>query len=61
MPSATGVVQEDGVPFRPSISTTQSRQEPKAFNESVAHNFGTVIPARAAARMIDVFAGTATG
>jgi hypothetical protein len=30
MPSATGVVQEAGVPGRPSISTRQSRHEPNA-------------------------------
>ena len=30
MPSATGVVQEAGVPRIPSIWTTHSRQEPKA-------------------------------
>ena len=27
-PSATGVVQDDGVPLRPSISTMHRRQEP---------------------------------
>jgi hypothetical protein len=41
MPSATGVVQEAGVPLRPSISTRQSRQEPKASTMSVAQSFGT--------------------
>ena len=60
IPSATGVVHEDGVPLRPSISTTQSRQEPKAFKRSVAHNLGISIPHSAAARMIEVSAGTST-
>ncbi|CAB4665919.1 unannotated protein [freshwater metagenome] len=58
MPSETGVVQEDGVPFLPSISTTHSLHDPKAFRRSVAHNFGTSIPASSAARMIEVSAGT---
>jgi hypothetical protein len=40
MPGATGVVQEAGVPARPSISTRQSRQEPKASTMSVAQSFG---------------------
>ena len=31
MPAATGVVQEAGVPLRPSISTRQRRQEPNAL------------------------------
>ena len=60
MPSVTGVVQEEGVPFRPSISTTHKRQEPKALRRSVAHNFGMLLPSIAAARMIDVSAGTVT-
>jgi hypothetical protein len=30
IPAATGVVQAAGVPARPSISTRQTRQEPKA-------------------------------
>ena len=33
MPGATGVVQEAGVPARPSISTRQRRQEPKASTD----------------------------
>ena len=41
MPGMTGVVQEAGVPARPSISTRQSRQEPKASTMSVAQSFGT--------------------
>ena len=54
MPSATGVVQEAGVPLRPSISTRQSRQEPNASRLSVAQSFGTSMPAILAARMIEV-------
>ena len=60
MPSATGVVQEAGVPARPSISTRQIRQDPNAFILSVAHSFGMSVPARLAARMIEVPAGTVT-
>ncbi len=60
MPSATGVVQEAGVPARPSISTRQRRQEPKLFKLSVAQSFGIEVPARLAARMIEVPAGTVT-
>jgi hypothetical protein len=44
MPSPTGVVQEAGVPPRPSISTRQSRQEPKASTMSVAQSFGISMP-----------------
>ena len=40
MPSATGVVQEAGKPFMPSICTRHMRQEPKASSVSVAHSFG---------------------
>ena len=57
---ATGVVQDAGVPARPSISTRHSRQDPKASTESVAQSFGTETPASCAARMIDVPAGTVT-
>src|SRR5262245_19720367 len=53
-----GVVQEAGVPARPSISTRQSRQEPKASTMSVAHSFGICVPACIAARMIEVPSGT---
>jgi len=60
IPSATGVVHEDGVPLRPSISTTHSRQEPKAFKRSVAQSFGMSMPHSAAARIIEVSAGTST-
>ncbi len=60
MPSATGVVQEAGIPRRPSISTKHKRQEPNGSNESVAHNLGTVTPASCAACMIEVPSGTTT-
>jgi len=40
MPASAGVVQEAGVPFRPSISTRQRRQEPKASRLSVAQSLG---------------------
>ena len=59
-PSATGVVQEAGVPPRPSISTRQTRQEPKASSMSVAQSFGISTPASIAARMIDVPSGAVT-
>ena len=61
MPSRAGSVQAAGMPRRPSISTRQSRQEPKASRLSVAQSFGTGMPAVAAARMTDVPAGTDTG
>src|SRR5262245_40083719 len=60
MPSATGVVQEAGVPARPSISTRHSRQEPNASIESVAQSLGICVPISMAARMIDVPSGTVT-
>ena len=60
MPSATGVVQDAGVPPRPSISTRQSRQEPNASSMSVAQSFGISIPVSIAARMIEVPSGTDT-
>src|SRR6185437_11457773 len=59
-PFMAGVVQEAGVPARPSISIRQSRQEPKASTMSVAHSFGICVPASIAARMIEVPAGTVT-
>ncbi len=58
MPAATGVVQEAGVPSRPSISTRQRRQEPKASTMSVAQSFGISMPASIDARMIEVPSGT---
>src|SRR5690242_7554263 len=60
MPGATGVVQEDGVPARPSISTRQRRQEPKASTMSVAQSFGIWMPASIEARIIEVPSGTVT-
>ena len=54
MAGSTGVVQEAGVPRRPSISTRQSRQEPKGSSESVAQSFGTSVPIRAAAAITEV-------
>ena len=60
MPGVTGVVQEAGVPLRPSISTRQSRHEPNALMLSVAQSFGISVPISIAARMIDVPSGTVT-
>jgi fructose-1,6-bisphosphatase/inositol monophosphatase family enzyme len=60
MPAATCVVQDAGKPLRPSTSTRHRRQEPKAFSESVAHSLGIRASASAAARMMDVPAGTVT-
>ena len=60
MPGMTGVVQEAGVPLRPSISIRQSRHEPKALMLSVAQSFGISVPISIAARMIDVPSGTVT-
>src|SRR5262249_2641187 len=59
-PGATGVVQEAGVPVRPSISTRHSRQEPNASTMSVAQSFGICVPASIAARMIEGPSGTVT-
>ena len=56
----TGVVQEAGVPLRPSISTRHMRQEPKASRLSVAQSLGTLTPSSIAARMTEVPAGTVT-
>jgi hypothetical protein len=61
MPTTTGVVQEAGVPGRPSISTRHSRHEPKASIMSVAQSFGICVPSVIAARMIEVPSGTVTG
>ncbi len=60
MASVHNVVQEAGVPFMPSTSTTQSRHDPKGFSESVAHSRGMSTPASVAARRTDVPAGTST-
>ena len=58
MPGAAVVVQAAGQPLRPSTSTVQRRQEPKASRVSVAQSFGMRIPARPAARSSEVPAGT---
>ena len=58
MPSPTGVVQDAGVPPRPSISTRQTRQEPNESSMSVAQSFGISTPPSIEARMIDVPSGT---
>src|SRR6218665_2777069 len=60
MPSSAGVVQEAGVPRRPSTSTRQSRQEPKGSSESVAQSFGILVPSDIAAAITEVPAGTVT-
>ncbi len=60
MPSATGVVQEAGVPGRPSISTRQRRQEPKLSSMSVAQSLGICVPISVAARITEVPSGTLT-
>ena len=60
-PAATGVVQEAGVPARPSISTRHSRHEPNASSMSVAQSLGICVPISIAARMIEVPSGTVTG
>ena len=56
----TGVVQDAGVPARPSISTRHRRQEPNASMLSVAHSLGICVPISMAARMIEVPSGTVT-
>ncbi|GJE59734.1 hypothetical protein MPOCJGCO_1836 [Methylobacterium trifolii] len=60
MPFSAGVVQEAGVPRRPSISTRHRRQEPNGSRESVAQSFGICVPAFMAAAMTEVPAGTVT-
>ena len=52
------MVQDAGVPLRPSISTRQRRHEPNELSESVAQSFGILVPSSIAARMIDVPSGT---
>ena len=60
MPSATGVVQEAGVPPRPSISTRQTRHEPNESSMSVAQSLGISTPSSMPARMMEVPSGTVT-
>src|SRR3984885_1253123 len=60
IPASAGVVQEAGVPFRPSISTRQRRHDPKASTLSVAQSLGIGLSIRAAAAITDVPGGTLT-
>ena len=60
MPCATGVVQEAGKPFMPSICTRHMRQEPNASSVSVAQSFGICTSESAAARITEVPSGTVT-
>src|SRR6202167_1123580 len=60
IPASAGVVQEAGVPFRPSISTRQRRHDPKASTLSVAQSFGIGLSIIAAAAITDVPGGTLT-
>ncbi len=60
IPASAGVVQEAGVPFRPSISTRHRRHEPKASTLSVAQSLGIGLSIRAAAAITDVPGGTLT-
>src|SRR3984957_13912008 len=60
IPASAGVVHEAGVPLRPSISTRQSRHDPKASTLSVAQSLGIGLSIRAAAAITDVPGGTLT-
>ena len=60
IPASAGVVQEAGVPFRPSISIRHRRHEPKASTLSVAQSLGIGLSIRAAAAITDVPGGTLT-
>src|ERR1700722_639793 len=60
IPASAGVVQEAGVPFRPSISTRHRRHEPNASTLSVAHSLGIGLSIIAAAAITDVPGGTLT-
>src|ERR1700733_5059515 len=60
IPASAGVVQEAGVPLRPSISIRHRRQEPKASTLSVAQSLGIGLSIRAAAAITDVPGGTLT-
>ena len=59
-PLMAGVVQDAGVPARPSISTKHIRQEPNASTISVAQSLGICVPISIAARIIEVPSGTVT-
>jgi hypothetical protein len=48
------------VPARPSISTRQSRHEPKESSMSVEQSFGIAVPISMAARITEVPTGTVT-
>ncbi len=58
MPWATGVVQEAGRPFIPSICTRHMRQEPNASSCSVAQSLGIFTSDNEAARITEVPSGT---
>ena len=60
MPSATGVVQEDGVPRMPSTSTRHIRQEPQGSTISVAQSFGIGRSITEAACITELPSGTLT-
>ena len=60
MPGSAGVVQDAGVPRRPSTSTRHSRHDPKDLRLSVAQSLGIAVPISAAARITLVPAGTVT-
>src|SRR5580658_7242899 len=60
MVSSAGVVEEAGVPLRPSISTRHRRQDPKASSLSVAQSLGIGLSMRAAAAITEVPRGTLT-
>ncbi len=60
IPASAGVVQEAGVPLRPSISIRHRRQEPKASTLSVAQSLGIGLSIIAAAAITDVPGGTLT-
>src|ERR1700722_20021363 len=60
IPASAGVVQDAGVPLRPSISIRQRRHDPKASTLSVAQSLGIGLSIRAAAAITDVPAGTLT-
>src|ERR1700722_8300785 len=60
IPASAGVVQEAGVPLRPSISIRHRRQEPKASTLSVAQSLGIGLSIIAAAAITDVPGGPLT-
>src|SRR6202046_288537 len=60
IPASAGVVQEAGVPLRPSISIRHRRHEPNASTLSVAQSLGIGLSIKAAAAITDVPGGTLT-